>query len=133
MAGYKFISQASFIEDRKHLLKRNQNIQKDIDIFEQEFDDRLGKTISGTSGAKKIRMRKHGSGKSGGYRVIYYLKQGKVVYLLRLYDKTEQENLSDGEKKQLSKLVSTLKKLNRKIIPLPNAQVLNPNLRLEAR
>ena len=48
----------------------------------------------------KIRLAigSKGKGKSGGARVIYYLKvSDTLVVLLSIYDKSEQENISDKE------------------------------------
>ena len=46
----------------------------------------------------KIRLgiKSKGKGKSGGARVItYYYIHGSTVYLLSIYDKAEQENISE--------------------------------------
>lgn len=46
---------------------------------------------------------------TGGVRVIYfYHNEGMPLYLLTLYGKSEKENLSAGERNDLSKLVSLL-------------------------
>jgi hypothetical protein len=43
-----------------------------------------------------------GKGKSGGSRVITFVKISQTtVYLLSIYDKSEKENISDGELKEL--------------------------------
>ena len=45
-----------------------------------------------------------GKGKSGGSRVITHLKVSHTsVYLLSIYDKSDQENISDKELKELLK------------------------------
>ena len=42
------------------------------------------------------RLKSKGKGKSGGARVItYYYIHGETVYLLSIYDKTEQENIAE--------------------------------------
>ena len=44
----------------------------------------------------RLAIKSKGKGKSGGARVItYYYVRGETVYLLSIYDKTEQENISE--------------------------------------
>lgn len=68
-----------------------------------------GDVMEGTGGVRKVRWAREGKGKSGGVRVIYfYHNEGMPLYLLTLYGKSEKENLSAGERNDLSKLVSLL-------------------------
>lgn len=44
----------------------------------------------------RLAIKSKGKGKSGGARVItYYYIHGNTVYLLSIYDKAEQENISE--------------------------------------
>jgi hypothetical protein len=44
----------------------------------------------------RLAIKSKGKGKSGGARVItYYYIHGRTVYLLSIYDKAEQENISE--------------------------------------
>ena len=44
----------------------------------------------------RLAIASKGKGKSGGARVIsYYYIRGETVYLLSIYNKAEQENISD--------------------------------------
>jgi hypothetical protein len=64
-----------------------------------------GDLLRGTGGFRKVRMRLPGRGKSGGARVIYYyLSADGVVYLVSLYAKNVQENLTAKQTKQLKEL-----------------------------
>ncbi len=65
-----------------------------------------GTLIKGTGGARKIRMKLQGKGKSGGARVIYYYVdlQGEV-WLLDIYPKSVKEDISESEKKRLYKFI----------------------------
>ena len=59
----------------------------------------------------KVRMAiaSKGKGKSGGSRVITCVKMvGQVVYLLTIYDKSDQENISDKELDELLKLAGLM-------------------------
>lgn len=50
----------------------------------------------------RIAIKSKGKGKSGGARVIVYVQiVEKNVFLLAIYDKSEQENISDKEIKYL--------------------------------
>ena len=69
-----------------------------------------GDLLRGTGGFRKIRMRLPGRGKSGGARVIYYyLSADGIVYLVSLYAKNVQENLTAKQIKQLKELSTAIK------------------------
>lgn len=73
-------------------------------------DPLKGDLIKGTGGLRKIRLAKSNEGKSGGYRVIYLdLKKYDVTYLLILYSKNVQENLTREQKRILKSKVEELK------------------------
>jgi hypothetical protein len=51
--------------------------------------------IPGADGARKVRWTVSGSGKRGGVRVIYFnLSEQGLIYLITIYQKTVQENIS---------------------------------------
>ncbi len=69
-----------------------------------------GAVIPGTAGARKIRMAVDGRGKSGGYRVLYYLRLSHdTILFLDLFAKNEKENLSEREKNDLAKFIRRMK------------------------
>lgn len=66
-----------------------------------------GELIVGTGGARKLRWRRPGSGKSGGFRVIaYYAGPDAPVFLLGLYAKGERANLSAAERNALRTILA---------------------------
>jgi hypothetical protein len=68
-----------------------------------------GDIMRGTGGVRKLRWGMGGRGKSGGVRVIYYFHNEKLpLYLLTLFAKNEQTNLTAGERNILASLVDTL-------------------------
>jgi hypothetical protein len=76
-------------------------------------DPEKGAVIPGCGGLRKFRTAdpKRGKGKRGGARVIYlHIPEAKWFYLLDIYDKDEQEDLSAGQKRELSKLAAELKR-----------------------
>lgn len=68
-----------------------------------------GDIMPGCGGARKLRVRKPGTGKSGGYRVItYYAGETLPVFLLTVFGKTEKASLNKAERNALATLTSTL-------------------------
>ena len=65
--------------------------------------------MEGTGGIRKLRWSRGSRGKSGGVRVIYYYHDERMpLYLLTVFGKNEQANLSKAERNQLAKLVDLL-------------------------
>ncbi|MCX6154171.1 MAG: type II toxin-antitoxin system RelE/ParE family toxin [Candidatus Kapabacteria bacterium] len=98
--SYNVLTIKIFDNQAKRLAKKFKSLKKEIsdliDLLEQEpfSGESLGKSCY------KIRLKisSKGKGKSGGARVItnvYVVEE--TVYLLSIYDKSEQEDLSDEE------------------------------------
>lgn len=69
-----------------------------------------GEEIPGTGGVRKLRWGGKGKGKRGGLRVIYYFyNETNPIFLLTVYSKGEQENLSPGQKTKITALAKILK------------------------
>ena len=61
--------------------------------FSAERPD-AGDVIPGADGARKVRWHRHGAGKRGGARVIYFhLADERVVLLVLVYAKAERANV----------------------------------------
>jgi mRNA-degrading endonuclease RelE of RelBE toxin-antitoxin system len=70
-----------------------------------------GDVISGTGGLRKMRYGGKGKGKSGGYRVTYLHRPDREkIYLIVIYVKNEQEDLSPDKKRDLKQFVEILKR-----------------------
>jgi mRNA-degrading endonuclease RelE of RelBE toxin-antitoxin system len=70
----------------------------------------LGKVIPGLKGVRKIRWGRGRSGKRGGVRVIYlYTVVNETVYLLTIYAKGQQEDLTPSDRKAILAVVEELK------------------------
>lgn len=68
-----------------------------------------GVLIQGTNGVRKLRWARDGSGKSGGFRIIYYFHSDMMpLYLLAMFGKNEKANISAQEKNILAKAVAQL-------------------------
>lgn len=71
-----------------------------------------GRLDPGTGGLRKVRMPAagRGKGKSGGARVHYlYLPHVSRLYLMFAYAKNEDDTLSPSQKRELSKIVTSIK------------------------
>ena len=65
-----------------------------------------GALIRGTGGLRKVRWAGHGRGKRGGLRIIYYWdKSTETIYMLYVYAKTDQDDLTPQQCRVLSRLV----------------------------
>lgn len=71
-------------------------------------DPQRGATVAGTGGARKARTADpgRGKGKRSGVRYMYvYFQETQTIYLLFLYGKDEQDDLTKEQKKIVEKLV----------------------------
>jgi hypothetical protein len=65
-----------------------------------------GDVIEGTGGLRKVRWKLPGKGKRGGVRVIYFWRVAEAQILMLLaYAKSEADDLSPAQKKQLRLIV----------------------------
>jgi hypothetical protein len=74
-----------------------------------------GDEISGTGGARKLRVAGRGKGKSGGYRVItFYSGKDLPAFLLAIYPKGEKADLSRAERNELKGILADIVRNYRK-------------------
>jgi len=67
-----------------------------------------GDVIPGSGGARKVRGHGKGKGKCDGLRVIYFhLPVDKVVLLIALYAKSQQENISLKIIKEFAQMINS--------------------------
>ena len=66
----------------------------------------MGDIIQGTGGLRKVRWKQEGRGKSGGVRVIYYwMTNSEQIYMLFVYPKSKQEDLTSEQLKRLKSII----------------------------
>jgi mRNA-degrading endonuclease RelE of RelBE toxin-antitoxin system len=92
----------TFQKNLRTLAKKYRSIRKDIQpiITQLEQGQILGDQISGIGYAVfKLRVRNSDNqkGKSGGYRLIYYVKTITGIILLTIYPKSEQVDIVADE------------------------------------
>jgi hypothetical protein len=65
--------------------------------------------IPGTGGARKARAGRGSRGKSGGVRVIYFYRtHAAEIFFVMIYAKSAQKELTDGQKKEISRIVAEI-------------------------
>ena len=68
-----------------------------------------GDIMPGTGGARKLRWRAQARGKRGGVRVIYYCHNESLpLFLLNVFAKNEQANLTKAERNEMQTLLPRL-------------------------
>jgi mRNA-degrading endonuclease RelE of RelBE toxin-antitoxin system len=98
----KFIS--NFDKEIKKLAKKYPSIKQDLmELIEGIIEDPfLGEPLGKDCYKIRMAISSKNKGKSGGSRVITCVKVVKeTVFLLSIYDKSEQENIEDGKLKNL--------------------------------
>ena len=71
-----------------------------------------GRMIQGTAGVRKARVAEptRGKGKSDGFRYMYYyIEQDGQVFLLMIFSKNEQADLTSVQKKALKEAIWSLR------------------------
>ena len=72
-------------------------------------DPNAGDLIPGSGGLRKVRWATQGRGKRGGLRVIYYyLVSRDQFYMLLIYGKNEQDDLSPEQLRTLKRAVEAI-------------------------
>ncbi|MDN3579691.1 type II toxin-antitoxin system RelE/ParE family toxin [Mucilaginibacter flavus] len=102
----KFISK--FEKELKRLAKKHPSLKSDFSSLLLSLKENPSQGISLGNDCYKIRMSisSKGKGKSGGARVITCFKiVQNTVFLLTIFDKSEQENIADKELKELLKFI----------------------------
>lgn len=111
---YQVIPTPHFQKDVKNYRKRFKNVTKDLDkiIGKLALGDLVGdkvknvKVVDANGQAFKVRVANSDThtGKSNGYRVIYYaVKEDGKIFLLTVYYKKDKENITAKEIEQIVK------------------------------
>lgn len=98
-----------FDKQAKRLAKKYPSLKKDLaELLEILADNPEQGTALGNSFYKiRLAIASKGKGKSGGARVITYIKvTATTVFLTSIYDKSEKSIITDKELEQIFKLLS---------------------------
>lgn len=102
--NYKILSIPEFDKQLKRLSKKFSSLKNEIAELAKilQTDPHHGTSIGQHCFKIRISIASKQKGKSGGARVItYVLVVESIVYLLSIYDKSEREDISNAELKQL--------------------------------
>ena len=104
--SYSIKLSSRFQREAKKLIKKYTSLLSELNELRTNLQENPVQGTPIAHGCYKIRISiaSKGKGKSGGARVITYVYvEGKTIYLLAIYDKSEQESISNKELKSLLK------------------------------
>ena len=109
---YTVVEHGHYLAKAQKMLSKEQ-MSEIVDAVASDAD--IGEVMSGTGGLRKFRYAANtGRGKSAGARVVYIALVGDgEIHLIDIFKKNEKMNLSDADKKMLSKFVKELKSQRR--------------------
>ena len=98
-----------FEKQAKRLIKKYPSLKVELSELIQELKVNPLKGVSLGKDCYKLRLsiKSKGKGKSGGARVITsFVISDNTIYLLSIYDKSDKENLTKKELKELLQVIS---------------------------
>lgn len=107
--NYKVDTIPLFDKQAKRLSKKYPSLKKDLSKLIQKLQVNPNEGTPLGNGFYKIRLQiiSKGKGKSGGGRVITYVKViAETTYLSSIYDKGEKETITNNELEQIFKEIS---------------------------
>jgi len=106
----KFIYLPTFVKRLKELSKKYPSIKNDFSALlkELELHPRTGTELGKDCYKIRMAIKSKGRGKSGGARIITCFKiQAQSIYFFTIYDKADQDTISDTELKAFIKYMQT--------------------------
>ena len=94
----EFVETSIFTEQISRLLTDDEYYDLQALLAE---NPKAGDVIPGASGLRKLRWRTKGRGKRGGLRVIYYCWSKHRLYMIFVYDKAQQGDLTPEQLRAL--------------------------------
>ncbi len=98
--SFRILTTLEFEKEIKRLTKKYPSLKKDYSLLLESLEQNPSQGVSLGNNIYKIRLliSSKGKGKSGGARVITYLKiVNKELVLVSIYDKSDRANISDKE------------------------------------
>ncbi len=102
--SFEIVLTKSFKRTAKPLVKRFASFEQDLAALGEELlaDPRTGEPLGRDCYKVRVRIAAKGKGKSGGARAITCVKIiGEQIFLLTIYDKSDQDSISDKERDDL--------------------------------
>lgn len=98
--SYNVVSIPPFDRQLKRLSKKHPSLKSDLAALGEDLANNptLGTSLGNNCFKIRLAITSKGKGKSGGARVItHFYVTGQMVFLLSIYDKSEQTDISDKE------------------------------------
>jgi len=98
--SYNVIPTVNFSKEVKQLAKKYHSLKDDLKKLRAELlqNPTLGTALGHNVYKIRMAISSKGKGKSGGARVISYIYVlNEQIYLMDIYDKSEKDNISDGD------------------------------------
>ena len=98
--SFNIIATELFEKKIKRLAKKHKSLKADLLVVIEQLEDNptLGTPIGKECYKIRVAITSKGKGKSGGARMITYVRiVSENVFLMDIYDKSEQANISDKE------------------------------------
>ncbi|SDE32545.1 mRNA-degrading endonuclease RelE, toxin component of the RelBE toxin-antitoxin system [Mucilaginibacter pineti] len=98
--SYKILLTPSFERELKKLSKKYLSLKGDLSVLLTllKEDPTTGKSLGNDCYKIRLAISSKNKGKSGGARVITYVKiVDEVIYLISIYDKSDTDSISDNE------------------------------------
>ena len=105
--NYNIVVLPEFASQLKKLAKKYKKIKTDLQDLTKELKENPEAGIALHHSCYKIRVANSSipTGKSGGFRVIYYfLDTHQNIYLMSIYSKTQKDTISESELVEILKL-----------------------------
>ena len=106
--SFEVVPIPEFVKELKWLAKKYRSLKVEMDALGTELAERpnMGTPIGHDCYKIRLAIKSKGTGKSGGARVITcVVAVREEVYLLSIYDKSEQATLTDKRLKELLKQI----------------------------
>ncbi|MGK6353512.1 type II toxin-antitoxin system RelE/ParE family toxin [Parapedobacter sp. DT-150] len=106
--SYSVASIPLFDRQAKRLARKYPSLKRDLaGLIEQLADEpELGIALGNSFYKIRLSIASKGKGKSGGARVITYVKVARnTVYLSSIFDKSEKSTITDKELEQIFRMI----------------------------
>ena len=106
--SYKISSIPLFDKQAKRLAKKYPSLKNDLALLLEslERDPKQGDALGNNFYKIRLAIASKGKGKSGGARVITYVKViGSTIFLMSIYDKGDKSTISETELQQIFNLI----------------------------
>ncbi|HBE42417.1 MAG TPA: hypothetical protein DDW27_14680 [Bacteroidales bacterium] len=106
--SYNVVTIPPFDRQLKRLAKKYHSLKNELAELGRKLEENpvMGKPIGQNCYKIRLAISSKGKGKRGGARIITYVyTAGDTIYMLAIYDKSEQNNISDKELNELLKFI----------------------------